>query len=163
MKEQDIKLTLQETEQLCRMYMDCRLTVLEEAELRYVLDKLPYSTPCIDEARQAMAAELSMSPREKTAVVGQRHRWRFGWIAGIAASIALVLAFSIPYIASERGDVAGEGMFIAYEGGRKLDPESSEIAVESSLKRAEALMAMAEALEKEDELRIQKILKPIKE
>lgn len=37
MKEHDVKLTLQETEQLCRLYMDCQLTVLEETELQYVL------------------------------------------------------------------------------------------------------------------------------
>ena len=33
MNRQDIQLTLHETEQLCRLYMDCRLSVLEEAEL----------------------------------------------------------------------------------------------------------------------------------
>lgn len=58
MKEHDVKLTLQETEQLCRLYMDCKLTVLEETELQYVLGKMPYSSPCIDEARMLMGVSL---------------------------------------------------------------------------------------------------------
>lgn len=58
MKEHDVKLTLQETEQLCRLYMDCRLTVLEETELQYVLGKMPYSSPCIDEVRMLMGVSI---------------------------------------------------------------------------------------------------------
>lgn len=61
MKEHDVKLTLQETEQLCRLYMDCRLTVLEETELQYVLGRIPYSSPCIDEVRMLMG--VSMPPK----------------------------------------------------------------------------------------------------
>lgn len=60
MKEHDVKLTLQETEQLCRLYMDCKLTVLEETELQYVLGKMPYSSPCIDEVRMLMGVSIPM-------------------------------------------------------------------------------------------------------
>ena len=34
MKDLDHILTLQETEELCRLYMECQLSVLEEKELR---------------------------------------------------------------------------------------------------------------------------------
>lgn len=44
-KEHETTLTMQETEQLCRLYMECRLSVLEETELCYLLQKLPYTSP----------------------------------------------------------------------------------------------------------------------
>ena len=57
MKDNDQILNLQETEELCRLYLECQLSVLEERELQYILGKLDYSSPLIDEARQSMIAE----------------------------------------------------------------------------------------------------------
>ena len=37
MKQNANHITLEEAEQLCRLYMDCQLSVLEETELEYVL------------------------------------------------------------------------------------------------------------------------------
>ena len=54
MKGKDDILTLQETERLCRLYMDCRLTVLEETELEYVLGHMPYRSALIDDVRRVM-------------------------------------------------------------------------------------------------------------
>lgn len=44
-------------------------------------------------------------------------------------------------------------VFIAYEGGKRLDPKDAEKAVSESLKKAEYLMALATAKEKEMELK----------
>ncbi|MDE6256514.1 MAG: hypothetical protein K2M39_10010, partial [Muribaculaceae bacterium] len=49
--------------------------------------------------------------------------------------------------------VSSAELVIAYEGGKKLSPEDSEKAVNESIKKAEELMAMAQAQIKEDELR----------
>ena len=57
--EKDKYLNIDETEQLCRLYMECNLTRLEEAELQYVLEFLPYSTPIIEEVRTLMNISLS--------------------------------------------------------------------------------------------------------
>ncbi|MDE6026517.1 MAG: hypothetical protein K2G23_00400, partial [Muribaculaceae bacterium] len=53
--------------------------------------------------------------------------------------------------------------FIAYEGGKRLSPEDSEKAVNESLKKAEALMAMAAAKEREDELKQEYFIQLISE
>ncbi len=69
MTKQHNELTLQETEQLCSYYMDCRLSVLQENELRYLLSRLDYHSPLIDDTRKLMGIELktfnkpSVSPR----------------------------------------------------------------------------------------------------
>ncbi len=72
MKEHDVTLTLHETEQLCRLYMDCQLTVLEETELQYVLGKMPYSSPCIDEVRTLMGAPIPMGVKKPSKKIFDR-------------------------------------------------------------------------------------------
>ena len=37
MKQYTRHITVEEAEQLCRLYIDCQLSVLEETELEYVL------------------------------------------------------------------------------------------------------------------------------
>lgn len=165
MKDKDTILSLQETEELCRMYMDCQLSVLEETELQYILGKLSYTSPVIEEAREAMIAEGIVFRKKK---VQRKTRFRWGRKAiGIAASLTLLLTFSIiigtqiqktdSYETTSgiarTADSSSEEIVIAYEGGKRLSPAASEKAVNESLKKAEALMAMAKAREREDEIK----------
>lgn len=147
MKENTDILTLQETEQLCRLYLDCRLSVQDETELRYLLGRLPYTSPVIEEARQSMIAE-GVAFREKSVVRTKPVRRWMRWSAGIAASLAVLLMASV-IAGFPGGSHADDEMTIAYVGGRKLSPEESEKAVRESMKQAQSLMAMAEAREKE--------------
>ncbi len=39
MKTDEMNLTVEELEELCRLYMDCKLSVMEEKELEYVLSQ----------------------------------------------------------------------------------------------------------------------------
>lgn len=169
------QLTLNETEQLCMLYLDCRLTVLEEAELRYILDRFSYSSPVINEAREMMMAEgllvlkspktTSVSVKEaKHPHVRKLHLWH---LIGLAASIAVLIAVSVIVLNSPGGYISGkddslisqastpssDAIFIAYENGKRLDQESSREAVSHSLQRAEDLIAMANAREREEEAR----------
>ncbi|MDE6410386.1 MAG: hypothetical protein K2K81_09150 [Muribaculaceae bacterium] len=168
MKDNDHILNLQETEQLCRLYMECQLSVLEERELQYILGKMDYSSPIIDEARQSMMAEGLLTPTNLLATSKkERKKPKFKWLrltAGAAASLAIVISLSI-FILKPDGDNAvkmadnhkvkestsSSEIVIAYEGGKKLNQEDSEKAVTESIKKAEALMAMAQAQIKEEE------------
>ncbi len=58
-------LSFEETEHLCRLYMDCQLTLLEETELQYVLGFLDYSSPIIDQTRSLMDISLSFEMDQK--------------------------------------------------------------------------------------------------
>ena len=165
MKDNDNILTLQETEDLCRLYLECQLSVLEEKELRYILTKVNYTSPVIEEAKQSMIAEGLLSMNRKV-----KKKIHLTWLrrtAGIAAS--LIIIFTVSIFIMDKGDniqlahqpkesqVSSRSndsdLVIAYEGGRKLNPEESEKAVNESLKKAEALMAMAQTKEREDELK----------
>lgn len=72
MKDNTNILTLQDIEELCRLYLDCQLSVLEEKELEYVLINSSYNSAVIDEAKESIMAEsllslkdLKRSPRNK--------------------------------------------------------------------------------------------------
>ena len=89
MKDTDHNLTLQETEALCRMYLDCRLSVFEETELQYVLLHSEHRSPLIDDVRTLMMIEPSVAR-----IKPKSYRFYFG----IAASVALLLGIGIPLI-----------------------------------------------------------------
>ncbi|MDE6556339.1 MAG: hypothetical protein K2K55_05185 [Duncaniella sp.] len=145
MKEQDIHLTLQETEQLCRLYMESRLSVIEETELHYVLGKLPYSSPCIDEVRRIMALPLSREailPRKK-----QSRFLRIRPIVGIAASVAIAFVIWFSFL---RGGTACEShpgdsrsFVMAYSHGKLLKDTDARIATDLAMAKADSLMASA--------------------
>lgn len=143
MKEHDIKLTLQETEQLCRLYMDCKLSVLEETELQYVLGKLPYSSPCIDEVRMLMGMSLKQSKIRKSVYSPYRRRI-LALTIGMAASIVLLIGF-FGYVPENRN--APDNYIIAYENGHQLNRHQAEAAVEASIEKAQALMNSARAFQ----------------
>lgn len=146
MKELDHILTLQETEQLCRLYMECRLSVLEEAELEYILGKLPYSSPVIDDARTLMAVgTMALGGGKKR---GLRMRTVARWVSGVAAAAALVFAVSL-FIGHPSEGMQDPGTAVmAYESGRRLDAEEAEQSVHDAMAKAEALMAKADRQEK---------------
>lgn len=143
MKEHDIKLTLQETEQLCRLYMDCKLSVLEETELQYVLGKLPYSSPCIDEVRMLMGLSLKRSIIRKT-VSPPYLRRILTLTIGMAASIVLLIGF---FGSGSKSHNAPDNYIVAYENGHRLSRHQAEAAVEASIEKAQALMNSARAFQ----------------
>ena len=168
MKDNTNILTLQDIEELCRLYLDCQLSVLEEKELEYVLLNTSYSSLVIDEAKESMMAESLLSLKDLKR--SPRNKAKFTWVknlSGIAASLTIIFLFSIfignklgndeAYLAEKHSlytpaDQVDE-VFIAYEGGKRLDPKDAEEAVSESLKKAEYLMALATAKEKEMELK----------
>ncbi len=131
---QDDKLTLRETEQLCRQYMDCSLSVLEETELRYFLTQVDYHSPLIDEVRGIMDIDsfISAKPVEKVSSRRKRMFGRWPVYAGIAASIAAVIGIGASIMKQESDTVV-----IAYAQGRRLNAEQA-------LKQSKADMEMAE-------------------
>lgn len=154
MKEHDVKLTLQETEQLCRLYMDCRLTVLEETELQYLLGKMPYSSPCIDEVRMLMGvslpAKIIKTPqkpfkffRSKTAI-------------SIAASFVVLFAIGIflqirqPENSASSHSNRDDHVYIAaYSHGQRLNGDKAVAATDIAMAKADSLMRYASLAERD--------------
>lgn len=156
MKEQDVKLTIQETEQLCRLYMDCRLSVLEETELQYVLGKLPYSSPCIDEARMLMGLSISTIAAKPKRPFSSFFRSRSA--IGIAASFAILLAIGVSLLHNRSSDVQNvsslssdnaQVYIAAYSHGKQLDRNDAVTSTNIAMAKADSLMKHASMAERD--------------
>lgn len=156
MKEQDDRLTLQDTEQLCRLYMDCRLSVMEETELRYVLTQVDYRSPLIDEVRQMMEIDafLSDNPLEATEIHKKSILRKWIMPIGIAASIAVIFSIGIFLLKnssieqnSTSEQYTDQPYYIAYVDGQRLGDEAARAQIEAEQKSADDLIAHMSELE----------------
>lgn len=161
MKEHDVKLTLQETEQLCRLYMDCQLTVLEETELQYVLGKMPYSSPCIDEVRMLMETSITMDSQKSA-------NRRFGWLNrrvmfGIAASVTILVAIGIALFNNSGVNDNSSGIYIAYANGQKVNTELSVQQVKSDMEQADEFLNHIAKLEAQEQEQLENFINHIEQ
>ena len=85
MKQDTRHITIEEAEQLCRLYMDCQLSVLEETELEYVLMQSELDSPLLRETRALMGISRSvyLQAKKKSLFV------TWGWRA--AACVAILI------------------------------------------------------------------------
>lgn len=150
MSEQDNILTLQETEQLCHLYMECRLSVLEERELQYLLTRLDYHSPVIDEVRSLMEVEL---PKVTDTPVSENRPGRRRWpqrilYSGIAAAIALFMGIGVVHFSNQES--ASESYYLAYAGGERLSDEAARIQIEADVQAADEFLQQMEQMEAQE-------------
>lgn len=152
MKENNHILSLAETEELCRMYMDCELSVREETEFQYVLGKLPYSSPLIDEVRTLMglqsAAALRLKP--ETINVKRRKEWNIRWVAGIAASVVILLGIGVALFRTNGENEAERVVNIAYSNGIRLTGEQLMAQIQRDNARTDAFIKRMDDMEAEE-------------
>lgn len=150
MKEQDDMLTLPEIEQLCRLYMDCNLSVLEEAELRYLLTQVDYHSPLIDETRRIMDIDAYISGKPFIKVGSRRKSLFRRWAPymGVAASIVLVMSIGFSLLKPSSHDaVESHSYNIAYVDGQRLSDEAAKIEIEAEKKLADDFIKEMSELE----------------
>lgn len=147
MKDTNHNLSLQETESLCRMYLDCRLSVFEETELQYVLLHSPYHSPLIDDVRSLMKIEP---------VIAKVKRKNYRFYFGIAASLALLLGIGIFYFAGSQSDSDSEDVYyVAYANGRRLSDEEARRRAEAAMKESQEFMNEMAEIEARDKQMIE--------
>ncbi len=153
MKEQNINLTLQETEQLCRQYLDCTLSVLEETELKYVLSRIDYHSELIDEVRALMSIEYLVTDKNDKEIVKKPRRHRFPLYLSLAASIALLLGIAVfhEFLPSRQA----EPYYIAYAGGHQLSPAEAKSQIENDVRLADEFIKHMSELETREKLMIE--------
>lgn len=172
-------LTMLELEALCQLHKNSRLSVLEENELKYLLSQTSYHSPLIDDTRQSMLAEdllmMSILRNNRRRKLNPKLKPLHRIIGAVASVIVVVVMLGVigkmghngvgyggevtAYDVSASAAASDGYIVIAYDGGRQLDPTASARAVDDAQKRAEELMAMAAAKEKEDMLQQERIMK----
>jgi len=91
MKQDTRHITIEEAEQLCRLYMDCQLSVLEETELEYVLMQSELDSPLLSETRALMGISRSVNLQAKKKRLFVTWGWRAAACAVILIGCAVLL------------------------------------------------------------------------
>lgn len=92
MNENKHKLTLEETEQLCRLYWECHLTPFEETELLYILLNSQFDTPLIKDTKDFIGVEKLIGNHAQHTSKAKplyKNYWFFG--AAAASLIGLII------------------------------------------------------------------------
>jgi hypothetical protein len=105
MKQNANHITLEEAEQLCRLYMDCQLSVLEETELEYVLMQSELDSPLLRETRALMGLSRSVNLQAKK----KRLFVTWGWRAAACAAILIgCVALLRNHVSTETDGIASK-------------------------------------------------------
>ena len=155
MDKQDISLSKQEIEKLCSLYMECGLTLLEEVELEYVLGKVPYHSPVIDETRTLMdigrLSSISSETEEKaTDLRNMRTRWTT--VLSVAASVSIILVASICLLRHTR--VENCSLCEVYIHGKVIDGKEAEAYADYEIERIDRFLEQIRNAEEEEEAKI---------
>ena len=119
MKQNANHITLEEAEQLCRLYMDCQLSVLEETELEYVLMLSELDSPLLRETRALMGISRSVNLQAKK----KRLFVTWGWRAAACAAILIgCVALLRNHITTETDAIANkEGVELSVKTTNDID------------------------------------------
>ncbi len=140
MKEQDDKLTLQETEQLCRLYIDCSLSVFEETELRYFITQVDYHSPLIDEVRRIMDIDVYIADKPFIKAYNYKKRLFSKLFVPISIAASIAIIFSISLIFFQNSSIvqnSDQPYYIAYVDGHRLSDEAARLQIEAEKKSAD--------------------------
>lgn len=128
MREQDKELSVEELETLCNLYIECKLSVLEETELYYVLLKTDKGSVLIDETKTIMGMERKFSEPLRQLSVRKRPFYRrlsFQWVA--AGILGILLLISVFFKFGERA--AKEVPLLTQNHSDKKLTESVEVRI----------------------------------
>lgn len=158
MKAEETNLTINELDELCKLYMECGLSVSEEKELEYVLSRIDVTSPAIDQVRALMNIQLLPLSPEPT-VTARSRNWRY--LCGIAASMAVIISLAVfalrpsgSTLVSDDGNV----YIAAYSHGKRLSGSKAEAATDRAMAKADSLMNYAAMAEREYMLKAESII-----
>lgn len=148
MNKQD-SLSKQELEELAQLYLDCRLSLLQEKELEYVLSCVDISTPILDEAREMMGISTLLSAGQPLSVdTKKRHGWKsvLKW-SGIAACLALVVLTGTKFLyPGANKDADSQDYVLIYMNGEDISShEEAKKIADEDYARNMALLANIKA------------------
>lgn len=144
-------LDLKQLETLARLYLDGRLTRLEEKELEYVLMRSDVSSPLLDEVREEMAVltmlGAGVAGRRKPGAGRKRFArvWRV-WV-GVAAAACAAIVFTVGATRGAKSADTDDAMVYVCVDGRELSSaEAARVAAEAEARDlAMVAQLMAEA------------------
>ena len=148
MKQNARHITLEEAEQLCLLYMDCQLSVLEETELEYVLIQSGLDSPLINETRTLMGTSSSVNLQTPKKHLFLTWGWR------VAACIAILIGS----IALLQNHMANKTDCIVYVEGTKISGEKAKVIAEADVDRMEQFIQTVEAQRTTEQAKVEQFM-----
>lgn len=145
MRESELNLTIEELETLCNLYMECKLTPLEEVELEFVLQNTNLQSPLITDVKKIMGLEefKFIKSISQTRRNFRKNKW-IKLIPGIAASILIMALVSSYIISSYQISSSPETIYCrVYSNGHQIDYDE---ALEIANKNLEKMVAFEEKI-----------------
>ena len=155
MKPSANHLSVEEAERLCHQYIDCQLSVLEEAELEYVLSETDIDSPVISDVRTLMG----ISKAVRFPVSGKQPHRRSTKIWGFtaAASIAVLLVGGVATMHKNLQDDGAE--CIAYSEGRQVSTEEARQIAEADARKMAQFIKTGASQRAEEEAKVKQFIK----
>lgn len=148
MKQNARYITIEEAEQLCRLYMDCQLSVLEEAELEYVLMQSRLNSPLISETRVLMGMSQSVNLQTP-----KKHLFP-AWVWRVAACVAILIGG----ITLLQNHTPNETDCIVYVEGTEVRGERAKAIAEADVARMEQFMQTVEAQRATEQAKVEQFM-----
>ena len=148
MKQNARYITIEEAEQLCRLYMDCQLSVLEETELEYVLMQSEMESPLINETRTMMGISRSVNLQ-----TSKKHLF-LTWAWRVAACVAILIGS----VALLQNHITSEADCIAYVEGKEVCGERAKVIAEADVARMEQFMQTVEKKRATEQAKVEQFM-----
>jgi hypothetical protein len=156
MKTEELNLTIDELDILCRLYMDSKLSVLEEKELEYLLSQTSLTSPAVREVRSLMGIQL----REPSASlpISKKKLWNWRNVAGIAASVSILFGIGFTLFKTDNPQTSVSVNCIAYVNGEKIHGAVAMAQIESETRKTEEFISKMTELEEEEQNKIDQFM-----
>lgn len=156
MKTDEWNLTVDELDILCRLYMDCKLSVLEEKELEYFLSQTSLTSPSIEEVRRLTGIQAFKPILSKPIIKKKFSNW---WgTTGIAASVAIILGIGVAFLKTGNSISSVSDSCIAYVNGQEIHGDVAMARIESETRKAEEFIRKMVELEEEEQNKIEQFM-----
>lgn len=155
------RLSVAELEELCQLYLDCRLTRLQEQELHLVLLEEDVHSPLIDEVRGMMDFELRMSAdavRSASLVAVSRRWWQRWSVVNIAASLFILLASAATFMYLSTSNKQTDATYMVYVDGNRIDDRAqAEAIIRADINKANAMLERSAELRRDQQQKMAEI------
>lgn len=150
----DYQFTTEEVERLCELYLDCRLSILEEMELEYVLKHCDFDSPIVNETKEMMVVSRAI---KLEAVRPHKSFWT--WSLRVAACVAIVLGvFAIfnPVNTNENDDRC-----IVYVEGKRASGEEAQKIAEADVAKMQQFIEVVNEQQVQEEAKVEEFMNHI--
>ena len=155
MKQSEKNLTIEEVENLCQLYLDCKLTVFEESELEYMFMYCDFQSPLINETKKVMAVSHSV----KLKIATQRiNKWT--WVMRIAACASIILGTFAIYRYNTNINNCNDNC-IVYVAGERVSFKEAHIIAEADVAKMQQFMQTVNEQKAAEEAKVKQFMNHI--